>query len=60
VESEEGGVESAAPFLGEEGSSGWRQRVREVVVAPRRLPEEEESRAADRAGPPVSESEAAG
>jgi hypothetical protein len=29
-------------------------------VAPGRLPEEEESQAADRAGPPVSDEEAAG
>jgi hypothetical protein len=49
-----------APFLGEEGSSGWRQRMQEVAVAPGRLPEEEESREVDRAGPPVSEGEAVG
>jgi hypothetical protein len=39
--------ESAAPFLGEVGSSG----------RPVGLPEEEDSRAADRVGPPVIEGE---
>jgi hypothetical protein len=53
--------ESVAPFLGEEGSSGRRQRMREVAAAASgRLPEEEESRAADRVGLPVNEGEAAG
>jgi hypothetical protein len=53
--------ESVVPFPREGGLSGQRQRVWEVAAtAPGRLPEEEESRAADRAGPPVSEGEAAG
>jgi hypothetical protein len=48
--------ESVAPFPGEEGLSGRWQRMREVAAASLdRLPEEEESRAADGAGPPVSE-----
>jgi hypothetical protein len=52
--------ESAAPFLGEEGSLGRLQRAREVKRGLVGLPEEEDSRSADRAGPPVSEGEAAG
>jgi hypothetical protein len=54
--------ESAVPFPGEEGSTGRRQRMQEVAAAaaPGRLPEEEESRATDRAGPPLSEGEVAG
>jgi hypothetical protein len=60
VESEEG--ESVVPFPREEGSSGRWQHVREVAAAvvPGRLPEEEESRAADRAGPSISEGEVEG
>jgi hypothetical protein len=48
--------ESVAPFPGEEGLSGRWQHMREVAAASLdRLPEEEESRAADGAGPPISE-----
>jgi hypothetical protein len=39
---------------------GGRQRVRGLQRRPVRLPEEEDSRAANRVGPPVSEGEAVG
>jgi hypothetical protein len=45
--------ESAVPFSGEEGVKWWRRH-------PVGLPEEEDSRPADRAGPLVSEGEAVG
>jgi hypothetical protein len=49
------------PFPREDWSSGRRQRVREVATtALSWLPEEEESRAANRVGLPVSEGEEAG
>jgi hypothetical protein len=60
----EGGVKrrkSAAPFPGEEGSPRQRQRAREVATAvPGRASEGRRWWPADRAGPPVSEGEAAG
>jgi hypothetical protein len=54
--------ESAAPFLGEEGSSGRWQRVWVVAAAAlgRASEGRRHSQAADRAGQPVSEGEAAG
>jgi hypothetical protein len=60
----EGGVKrrkSAAPFPREEGSPRQRQRAREVATAvPDQASEGRRWWPADRAGPPVSEGEAAG